>query len=133
MGDSTLQFKSDQSLQRAGRNLGGTEGAAEEVQRAFAAAEQAKDQFVQTFRQMVEQMENDMPSAPRLRGELQAVLARAHSATTADEWRAVVADAATLKAVYEREHEMDEERLNGGRGGRNRERRADVSVASQDN
>ncbi len=133
MGDSTLQFKSDQSLQRAGANLGAAEDAAGEVQRAFASAEAAAYQYVQTFKQMTDQMEHEMPASPRLKAEMQDLLSRANRARTADEWRAVMASAATLQGLYRREHETDEDRLNGGRGGRDRERRADVTVASQDN
>jgi hypothetical protein len=35
--------------------------------------------------------------------------------------------------MYKSEHEVDEARLAGGRGGRHRERRADVTTAEQDN
>lgn len=128
-----MQYSADQSLQRAGANLRGAEEAAAEVQRLYAQAEAAKQRFTQVFGAATQQMEDDMPSSSRLRAEMETTQRQAQRATTADEWRAVSAQAATLPATYRQEHETDEDRLAGGRGGRHRERRADVAYAEQDN
>ena len=128
-----MQYRADQSLQRAGANLSAAEAAAAEVQRLYAQAEAAKQRFNQVFGAATRQMEDDMPSSSRLRAEMETTQRQAQRATTADEWRAVSAQAATLPATYRQEHETDEDRLSGGRGGRHRERRADVAYAEQDN
>ncbi len=128
-----MQFSSDQSLQRAGANLGGVEEAADEMAAAYAAAEAKAANFTQTFGRMVEQMVNDMPASAVLKADMEATRQKANRATTADEWREVVAQAATLKKVYDREHEVDIARARGERGGQLREVRADVSAAMRDN
>ena len=128
-----MQFNPDQSLQRAGANLGGVEEAADEMAAAYAAAEAKAANFTQTFGRMVDQMVNDMPASAVLKADMEATRQKANRATTADEWREVVGQAATLKKVYDREHEVDQARLAGGRGGRHRERRADVTTAERDN
>ncbi len=128
-----MQFSSDQSLQRAGANLAGVEEAADELRAEYAAIEAKAAKFTQTFGQMVDQMVNDMPSSAVLKADMEAMRQKANRGTTADEWREVVGQAATLRKVYSREHEVDEARLAGGRGGRHRERRADVTTAERDN
>jgi len=128
-----IKYNADQSLQRAGANLGGAEEAAAEVQRLYAQAEAAKARFNEVFSRATTQMETELPAAARLNAEMEATKAQAARATSADEWRAVAANAATLPATYRREHEVDEERLSGGRGGRHKEKRADVGYAEQDN
>lgn len=128
-----MQYNADQSLQRAGANLAGAEAAAAEIQRLYAQAEAAAEKFNEVFGRAAEQMENDLPAAARLKAEMEATKLQAQRANSADAWRAVTAQAATLPVTYRREHEVDEERLAGGRGGRHREKRADVGVAEQDN
>ena len=128
-----MRYSDDQSLQRAGANLVSVEDAADEVRAAYAAAEAKAATFNTTFGQMTQQMDNDMPAAPQLRAEMEDTQIKARRARSADEWRAVSAQAATLPATYHLEHEVDEARLAGGRGGRYREKRADVTVAEQDN
>lgn len=129
-----LQYSDDQSLQRAGRNLRGAEAAAAEVQRLYAQAEAAKAAFNTKFGRISHQFENELPAGARLKAEVEATARQAQAASTADDWRAVAANTASLPAIYTQEHDTDEARLDGSeRGGRHKERRADVSYAEQDN
>lgn len=130
---SNLSHNDDMSLQRWGRNLSAAEHAAEEVQKKYAEAEAAAAQYRAVMEKINTQYQTELPPSHRLSGDLDGVVSRAKTAVTADEWRAVAADAATLPMTYKREHETDEDRLDGGRGGRAREKRADVGHAEQDN
>lgn len=129
---SELQHSDDASLQRWGRNLSTAEQAAEEVKKAYAAAEAAAAQYRQVMEKINTQYQTEMPPSGRLAAELDAVVSRARRASTADEWASVAADAATLPGSYKREHETDEDRLETPRGSRAAEKRADVSAAEQD-
>lgn len=131
--DNDIDYHDDQSLQRAGANLAGVAPAIEDLRRMQAGFEAAKARFLAAYRKMQSQWENDLPSSSRLVAEIQAVGQRVASASTADELGAAMADAETLSVTYRREHETDEDRLSGGRGGVHRERRADVLYAEQDN
>lgn len=128
-----IQFNDDQSLQRWGANLNGASGAADEVARLYAQAEAARARYQQRFGQVTSQAESDLPASPRLVAEVQAVKSKADQAASADAWRAVAADAEQLPALYRREHETDQDRLDTPRNGIAQERRADVGAAVQDN
>lgn len=128
-----IQFSDDQSLQRWGANLGGTSTAADEVARLFAEAEAAKAHFNAIFGRIANQAESELPTSPTLVADVQVVKSKADAAASADEWRAVAADAEQLPARYRREHETDQDRLNSPRVGIAQEKRADVTAATQDN
>lgn len=132
-GDTGIGYSDDQSLQRWGRNLGTIEQAIAEGARLYAEAEAYKAKLASALSAIRNQAENELPASGRVRADVEALEARARTASSADELRAVAADAAALPAVYRNEHEVDEARLNGGRGGREREKRADVTIAEQDN
>ena len=132
MTDDNLQFNDDQSLQRWGANLKGAEAAAAEVARKYAEAEAAKEQFTAAFGRIRDQGETALPTSDRVVAEVQSIHQRATSAQSADEWRAVAADAGTLPTSYQREHETDEDRIHAPRRSLAAEKRADVTHASQD-
>lgn len=127
-----LTHNEDASLQRWGANLKGAEDAAAEVAAKYQQAEDAAEAFRSTWGKVANQGENELPVSNRVKADVDSITTRAKKAATAAEWRSVGADAATLPAAYQREHETDEDRLNAPRGSRARERRADVSVAEQD-
>lgn len=133
MTDSDMQFADDQSLQRWGANLAGASTAADEVARKYAEAEAARARYQEVLSKIAAQGESELPTSPRLLADVQSVLARASQAASADDWRAVSADAETLPAVFRREHETDVDRLETPRGGHAQERRADITAATQDN
>lgn len=128
-----IQFNDDQSLQRWGANLKGAEEAAAEVARLYAEAEAAKERFTSTFGKIRDQGETDLPTSDRVVADVQSLHQRATTAHSADEWRSVAADAATLPTTYQREHETDEDRVNAPRKSHAAEMRADVARATQDN
>lgn len=131
--DMTMPYSDDQSLQRAGANLSAFAAAAEEIRKEQARVDAMKATYVETLGKATTQMENDMPSSTRLRAEMEDTLAKAKRASDEAGWGAVAGQAGTLPGTYRREHETDEDRLAGGRGGRHKEKRADVTVAEQDN
>lgn len=128
-----LQYTDDQSLQRWGKNLAGTEEAAREVARLYAEAEAAKTRFNTTFGKIKTQAETELPTAHPVMADVESLHTRAVQASSADAWRAVAADGATLPTLYRREHETDEDRINAPRRSIEAEKRADVHAASQDN
>lgn len=127
-----FSFSDDSSLQRWGANLKGSEEGAAEVARLYAEAEAARARYNDTFGKLMAQGENDLPASQRLIADVQSVRQRASVASDADTWKAVAADAGALHGTYRREHETDEERLTAPRNSLGAEKRADVTVASQD-
>jgi len=130
---SAPRYDDDASLQRWGANLGSLEAAAAEIAADYARAEEKAAQYQAIVAKLAAQYETELPASNRLAAEVDALRGRAGQASSAEAWRSVSKDSATLPATYQREHETDEDRLAGGRGGRHRERRADVSTAEQDN
>lgn len=128
-----INFEEDQSLQRWGRNLEGLDEYASEVASAFARAEEAAEKYRQVARKISEQAGTELPASPRLIAEVESVAERSQHATSADDWKAVAADAGTLPTLYRMEHETDEDRMNNPRVSHQAEMRADVSSALQDN
>lgn len=131
--DNSVQFTDDQSLQRFGANLPSVALGADEVAKAYAAADALKGQFTDALRKMTSQAETDLPASPALLADMQAVSSKANTASDGDAWRAVATHADQLPGTYRREHETDEDRLHASRGSRRQEMRADVTAAVQDN
>lgn len=127
-----IPFAEDQSLQRFGRNLTPIGTAVGQVASATAAVEAHQNRLRQQLGKIQAQAAAELPASHRLVAEIDDLVARAARATSADEWRQVEAIADTLPAVYRVEHETDEDRAAGGRGGVEREKRADVATAQQD-
>ena len=86
---------------------------------AIGKVETVGDDELPADKQIIAQI-NDIRAALNRITSISAILARA--ARSAD----------SLTPLYRRGHEMDEERLAGGRGGRHKEKRADVGTAEQD-
>lgn len=128
-----IQYSDDQSLQRWGANLKGAEEAAAEIARLYAEAESAKERFNSVFGKIKMQGETELPAAPEVMAEVESIHQRATTASSADDWHAIVIDAAGLPTTYAREHETDEDRIHAPRRSLEAEKRADVSHASQDN
>jgi hypothetical protein len=136
--DSGLAFSPDQSLQRFGRNTQRLGPAFQELSKRSTEDATSWSTVANTTRKMAEQAETDLPTSPQLVAHMQGIAARASEAAelyarAAELAASVTADAESTHNLYQREHETDEERLNGGRGGRAREKRADVGYAEQDN
>jgi hypothetical protein len=126
------RYTDDQSLQSWGRNLGGIKDAAAEVARLYAEAEAAKERLNAVVGKMRDQGETDLPASDQVVAEVQSLHQRATAATSADEWRSIVADAETLPGTYRREHETDEDRVHAPRRSLAAEKRADVSHAASE-
>jgi hypothetical protein len=129
----TIPYADDQSLQRWGKNLTAAEEAANEVREAYAKAEAAKNAYNTAFGKATAQGETDLPASPKLIADMQALHKRAQEASTAEGWRHIANDAATLHPTYEREHALDQDRLDMPRKNSAAERRADLTQAEQDN
>jgi hypothetical protein len=120
----------DQSLQRWGRNLNCLEEYGDEVAALFRQAEQAAEKYRQVAKKIQEQASSELPVSPRLVAEVEAVTDRAERAASADDWKAVAADAGVLPGLYRMEHETDEDRLDNPRGSQQAEMRADVTATA---
>lgn len=127
------QYSDDMSLQRWGANLRYAEEHAAEVARKYAEAEAYAAEYRRLYGQMAAGAETDMPASARLKADIQAVGQQANTADSADSWRGVANEAATLPTRYQQEHETDEDRLRAPRTSLAAEKRADVTTASQDN
>lgn len=123
----------DVSLQRYGKNLKLVEAGAEEVRAAYAAAEALKAKFVGSVSRMATVGDDALPASKRLVADVEAIAAKGGNASSSDEWNAVAASAAALHGVYKQEHDTDDARLEGERASRQKEKRADVGYAEQDN
>lgn len=133
----TIQHSDDASLQRWGRNIGSIGQALAEVADVDSKAHEAGKTVTAGIRKLAVQGENDQPASKRLVAELDHI---ARSSQRIDDEiealiaqrRALAAQAEALPARYRTDHETDEARLQGERGGRQREKRADVTAAEQD-
>jgi hypothetical protein len=128
----------DSSLFRWGQDLGLLAPAFDEERgRHAAAAEAAKETTVAASRRLAQLGETDVPASRALSSEVSAITAEAqrlqseHEALAA-RWAALRDRAEVLPTLYRREHEVDEARREGERGGVHREMRADVRAAQQD-
>lgn len=125
------------SLQRWGRNLKTIAPAIDELATEARKQSDVTDAIAKGVERLATQGENDLPAHPALTAEAEAIAAglrevRAEEEVRAERLRSLAARAEVLAARYGTQHETDEARLNGERGGRAKERRADVSAAEQD-
>lgn len=132
-----LNPRDDASLQAWGRHLGTVAPAVQEVASASSKVTEQDQVVASSLGKLAQMGESDLPASRSLTAEVQAAAAEAKSiaddaAALDARRRALAARAETLPSRYHREHETDEARLRGERGGRHRERRADVSAAEQD-
>ncbi|MFG2165499.1 hypothetical protein [Micromonospora chersina] len=132
-----VQHQDDVSLQRWGRNLTTVSPAIEELAKQADAQGQLAGAVATAVGKLAAQGDDELPAAKTVTAEAQAIAAElkqveAEQAAAAQKLRSLMGRADALGASYKRNHEVDEARLAGERGGRHRERRADVSQAEQD-
>lgn len=132
-----VQHQDDVSLQRWGRNLTTVSPAIEELAKGADKHGEVAGAVASAVAKLASQGEDELPAAPTVVAEAQAIAAElrqveAEQAAAAQKLRSLMGRADALGASYRRNHETDEARLAGERGGRHRERRADVGHAEQD-
>lgn len=136
-GSTMVQHQDDASLQRWGRNLTTIGPAIEEMARDADKKAQLAGAIAASVQKLATQGETDLPAHPTVTAEAAAIAAelkqaQAESEAAVARLRGLAARADALGASYRRNHEVDEARLNGERGSRAREKRADVGLAEQD-
>jgi len=98
------------------------------------AASRQNDELVEALAASIAKLraqgEDELPADRGLVAEVEAIAAELREIREDD--RTAMARAEELGAQYGRAHEVDEARLAGERGGRAREKRADVSAAERD-
>jgi hypothetical protein len=135
--ETMVQHEDDASLQKWGRNLKTVGPAIEDLakkddqQVAFGAA------IAASVRKLAVQGDSDLPADKTLVAEVDSIAAelraiQAEREAQTQRLRGLAARAETLGGTYSRQHDVDEARLAGERGGRHREKRADVGTAEQD-
>lgn len=121
------------SLQAWGRCLPTVAAALLEKQQQFRKLEGELGELVQAVARLRGQGEEELPASPKLVGLLSDVEASLSRLPAVSELlRNVAGYAEALPSIYRSEHAGDEDRLHGVRGGREREKRSDVSAAEQD-
>lgn len=136
MGSHSM-FAEDSSLQGWGRKLRLIAPAIEEKAKEDRARAEAGAATTEAISKLAAQGESDLPASKALTAELESIAAEmkkldAEAAAIAEKRGRLAAQAEVLPAKYRSEHEMDEDRLDGVRGSREREKRADVTNAERD-
>lgn len=132
-----IQHQDDASLQKWGRNLTSVSPALEELAKSTDSQGQVAGAVAAAVSRLAAQGDDELPAAKAVVAETQAIAAElkqieAEQAAAAQRLRSLMGRADALGASYKRNHEVDEARLAGERGGRHREKRADVTAAEQD-
>lgn len=130
-----IQYQDDASLHRWGRNLGTIAPAVHELAGRHGQLQAEVEQAVAVVNQLAGQGATDVPGAKAVVAEVEAIkaeLASIQGQETAAKLKRLAERAEALGALYRSHHETDEGRLNGERGSRAQERRADVGAAEQD-
>lgn len=107
--------------------------AAEVAKDRATAAEDAKQQYVNTVTTMANYADTSLPADKRVVAHIETVGRQAAAADTSDAWRGVAANASQAHGLYLSAHGHDQARLDAPRGGSNVERMADHQTAIQDN
>ncbi|MGA3524142.1 hypothetical protein [Melissospora conviva] len=134
---TTVPSESDASLQKWGRNLRHVPGVLDEFAHATRKDAAQFEAMAASMQALANQGDSDLPAAKPLVAEAAAIAAdlkaiAAERAEHDNRLRRIRERSEALSPRYLREHEVDEARLAGERGGRHVEKRADVSVAEQD-
>ena len=134
---TTVPSESDASLQKWGRNLRHVPGVLDEFSLATRKDAAQFEAMAASMQALANQGDSDLPAAKPLVAEAAAIAAdlkaiAAERAEHDNRLRRIRERSEALSPRYLREHEVDEARLAGERGGRHVEKRADVSVAEQD-
>jgi hypothetical protein len=130
-----MRYDEDASLQRWGRNLATVAPALQELATNARVAEDQAAAAAQALGRIASQGDSELPADHPLVAELEDIqreLAQINAEPVSARFGALVDRAEALTRTYRTRHEVDEERLAGGRGGRAREKRADVTTAEQD-
>jgi hypothetical protein len=135
--DEKIDYSPDSSLQRWGRNLKTVAPALTEQANGMRSRKVEMEAVAGAMRKLSEQGDTDLPADKDVVAEMQRLTrvmeeAAREQAELEAKVRRYAAVAETLGNQYQRQHKMDEDRLNGTRGGRAREKRADVGNAEQD-
>lgn len=131
----TVRHDDDASLQRWGRNLKTISPAIEELLQAARQQDELAEAIASGVSKLAVQGESELPADRALVAEAEAIAAELRELMTDDRAGrlARLRDRADeLVRSYGRLHEVDEARLAGERGGRAREKRADVAAAESD-
>lgn len=131
----TVRHDDDASLQRWGRNLKTISPAIEELLQAARQQDELAEAIASGVSKLAVQGESELPADRALVAEAEAIAAELRELMTDDRAGRLArlrARADELARSYGRLHEVDEARLAGERGGRAREKRADVAAAESD-
>lgn len=136
-GDNEMGVRHDDdaSLQRWGRNLRTIAPALEDLAKTAEQTNRLAAAITSGVKRLAGQGEIDLPADPNLVAEAEAIAAELKAIQAEDpthRLRALAARAEVLAGQYHQRHEVDEARLSGERGGRHKEKRADVSTAEKD-
>lgn len=132
-GREQVKTQGAPSLQAWGRCLPTVTAALAEKQQEFRRMEAELGVLAQAVSRLRTQGEDELPASPKLVSLLTDVEASLARLPVISELLGRMAGyAEALPSIYRSEHAGDEDRLDGTRGGRDREKRADVTVAEQD-
>ncbi|MEU7609570.1 hypothetical protein [Micromonospora sp. NPDC049204] len=133
--NTMVQHQDDASLQKWGRNLTTVSPAIEDAAKAAAVNDELLTALASSVQKLANQGDTELPASPAIVAEA-ASIAAALKAIEAEEvprrLRELAARAEALGSMYRNDHEVDEARLAGERGGRHKEKRADVGAAELD-
>jgi hypothetical protein len=132
-----IRHEDDASLQRWGRNLKDIAPALDELATSARQQTDVANAVAQSVAKLALQGENDLPAHASLTSEAESIASElralnAENEVRADKMRTLAARGEALALRYGTQHETDEGRLNGERGSRSQEKRADVGTAEQD-
>ncbi|TDC25054.1 hypothetical protein E1211_31285 [Micromonospora sp. 15K316] len=132
-----IRITEDMSLQRWGRTLREITPSIDEVTTDLSPIVERAGVLAAAVKQLATYSENDLPVLKSLTAEVETVATdldaiKAEAEAVLTRYRAVSARAQELHGMYQRAQFADEDRLNGVRGSRAAEKRADVSSAERD-
>lgn len=135
--DQSFKPSTNPSLFRWGRDLAQLAPAVQQVQTSHRKVAEEDAALAAAFSRMAQISETDVPADSPLVAEMAAAAQEAHriaaEEAALDKRRdALAARVEVLPRMYHKHHENDEGRLAGQRGGRQREKGADVGRGEQD-
>ncbi|RKN55978.1 hypothetical protein D7193_15445 [Micromonospora costi] len=132
-----IRITEDMSLQRWGRTLKEIAPAIDEVTTDLNPLVERAGVLATSVKQLATHGENDLPAMKPLVAEVESVASdlaaiKDEAEAVMARYRTLSARAETLHGMYERGHFGDEDRMNGVRGSRAAEKRADIAAAERD-
>ncbi|WBB94153.1 hypothetical protein [Verrucosispora sp. WMMC514] len=127
----------DMSLQKWGIVLSDIAPACDEAASELGRQIEAMDALTAGVKQLASYGENDLPAIKPLVAEVEAIAAeqaaiRAEADALVTRQRRLAARAEVLPGMFNRGHYLDKDRMDGVRGSRRAEKRADVAAAERD-